>query len=88
MHKLKERNVALVFSFALGGWHLLWSVLVALGVAQSILDFIFRLHMIQPVYKVAQFNFGTALALIVVTAIIGYAMGWAIAWIWNRVHRG
>ena len=71
----------------LGTWHLLWALLVALGVAQPILDFVFWMHFIKPVYVVGPFQLGTALALIVVTSLIGYAMGLILAGLWNFLHR-
>ena len=40
----------------IGGWHFVWSVLVLLGWAQPILDFIFWAHMIQQVYFVKPFD--------------------------------
>jgi len=52
------------------------------------MDYIFRLHMITPPYKIAAFDPGLALALILVTAIIGYLFGWIGAVIWNRYGAG
>jgi hypothetical protein len=46
--------------------------------------FIFRLHMITPPYKIAAFNLGTAATLVLVTAGIGYVMGWVVGFIWTR----
>jgi len=72
------------FGAFLALWHTLWALLVWLGAAQWLLDFIFRLHMITPPYKVASFDFLTAAGLVLMTAISGYAFGWVIAFIWNR----
>lgn len=75
---------------ALGGtiaaWHLLWSLIVAVGWGQFVIDWIFRLHFITPPYTVGQFSFALAAGLIVVTFIIGYVIGWAFSVIWNRVR--
>ena len=44
--------------------------------------------MITPPYKIAAFDPGLALALVLVTAIIGYLFGWIGAAIWNRYGIG
>jgi hypothetical protein len=68
----------------IGSWHALWAGLVWAGAAQPVIDFIFRLHMITPPYRIAAFDPGLAVALVLVTAIIGYVLGWVAAVIWNR----
>ena len=59
----------------IGGWHFVWSVFILLGWAQPILDFIFWAHMIQQVYFVKPFDSVPAVTLIVITAVIGYVLG-------------
>jgi hypothetical protein len=83
MSRVRPYSVGLVFALFLGMWHVLWSLLVWLGAAQWLLDFIFRLHMITPPYTVSAFNLGTAAGLVLVTACIGFAGGWAAGAIWN-----
>ena len=61
----------------MGGWHLAWSLLVLIGWA----------HMIKPVYFVKPFDPTAAVALIVITGVIGYVFGFFGALIWNRLHR-
>ena len=80
-------KVGLVIGALIGGWHFVWSVFVLLGWAQPILDFIFWAHMIQQVYFVKPFDLVAAVALIVITAVIGYIFGFVGAVIWNRLHR-
>jgi hypothetical protein len=46
---MANRNkVGLAIGALVGGWHLVWSLLVLIGWAQPILDFIFWAHMIKP----------------------------------------
>jgi hypothetical protein len=80
-------KVGLVVGALIGGWHVCWSILVLLGWAQPILDFIFWAHMIQPVYVVKPFNPVASVTLIAITAATGYIFGSAGAVIWNRLHR-
>jgi hypothetical protein len=80
-------KVGLVIAALIGGWHMIWSVLVLIGWAQPILDFVFWAHMIKPVYCVKPFDPMAAVMLIVITAVIGYIFGFVGAIIWNRLHR-
>src|SRR4030095_13041978 len=77
-------NIAgLVVAAMIGGWHLGWSALVALGLAQPIMAFVFWMHFIKPVYVVESFAFNRAILLVVVTSAIGYALGSIFALAWN-----
>ena len=84
---ISPNKVGLVIGALIGGWHLVWSLLVLLGWAQQIIDFIFWAHMIQPVYVVKSFNLLAAITLIVITAVTGYIFGFVGTVIWNRLHR-
>lgn len=79
-------SVGLVIGTLIGGWHVVWSLLVLIGWAQPILDFIFWAHMIKPVYFVKPFDLAAAIMLVAVTATIGYVFGFVGAMIWNRLH--
>lgn len=79
-------KVGLVIGALIGGWHLVWSLLVLIGWAQPILDFIFWAHMIKPVYFVKPFDPLAAVALIAITSAIGYFFGFLGAVIWNRLQ--
>jgi len=76
----------LVLGALLGGWHLLWAIIVAAGWGQSLIDFILWIHFLNPVFVVEPFSLGRAIVLVLVTAAIGYFIGLAGAVLWNRVH--
>ena len=71
------------FGILLGTFHLIWAWLVLTGIAQTVMNWIFRLHFIEPPYTVLPFNLGVAVALIVITTMIGYVAGWTLAAMWN-----
>lgn len=84
MSRTNPHSFGLVFGIFLAVWHTLWALLVWLGAAQPLMDFVFRLHMITPPYKIAAFNLATAATLVLVTAGVGYLMGYVVGFIWNR----
>lgn len=86
--KLNPNNTGLSLGGLLAIWHASWSALVALGFAQTLLNFVFSIHFLTNPYRVREFNLGTALTLVVVTFVVGYVVGWVFAMIWNKLHRG
>ena len=85
--KIGINRTGFVLGLVLGTIHLLWALLVAAGVAQLVMDFIFRLHFIQPIYVIEPFSLIRALALVLLTAACGYCIGAVFALLWNRSHR-
>ena len=83
---VNPHRVAVALASVVACWHLAWALLVLLGWAQPVINFIFWLHFITPPYQVAAFVLWRALLLIVVTAAMAYVFGGLIAVIWNRLH--
>jgi len=87
MGTVNPNRVGLVFGALLGGWHFLWALLVAVGWAQSVINFFFWIHFLTPPYTVERFNARVALILIFVTGAFGYATGYILGLLWNWIHR-
>jgi hypothetical protein len=80
-------KLGLVFAILLGGWHLVWSILVATGWGQALYEFILWAHMIHLTITIGPFDLGASITLIVVTTIFGYIVGYTTSLVWNRMHR-
>lgn len=83
MKKLDEGMVALSLGAFLGLWHLGWALLVMLGLAQAILDWIYGIHFLNNPFTVGAFDLTRAAILVITTFVIGYLAGWLFAWLWN-----
>lgn len=88
MKELNEKKVALTLGLFVGGLHLIWSLLIILGIAQSLLNFIFWAHMIENPFQVTGFVLTQSLILIAVTFAVGYVAGFVFSKVWNKVHKG
>ncbi len=87
MLKLDVARTGLVFGLLIGGMHAMWAGLVAAGWGQPLLDFVFRLHFIDPPYQVGPFNAATAVLLVGLTFTLGGLSAMAFALVWNSLGR-
>ncbi|MFA6524425.1 MAG: hypothetical protein WC264_01900 [Candidatus Paceibacterota bacterium] len=84
---ISKSKTALTFGFLIAFMHLLWSVLVALGIAQMFMNFVLNLHMITMPIVIMPFNLMKALELIIMTFVVGYIFGWFMAYFWNKCFK-
>jgi len=84
---MRPWRTGLVFAALLGLWHAAWAILVAIGAAQPLADFILRIHFIDLPFKIAPFDLATAALLVAVTGAIGWVGGVVLAVLWNRLHK-
>ena len=84
---LNVGKTGLVLAIVLAGFHLCWSVLVASGWAQPVIDFVLWLHFIKPIYVMEPFELARAAMLVAMTAVVGFAIGAAFACVWNKMHK-
>lgn len=87
MNQINENKVGLAFGGLLGILHAVWAAMVLIGIAKPFMDWILGLHFMSFQYEITAFSFGNAVLLVVVTAVIGYMMGFVFGWLWNLAHR-
>lgn len=80
----KRLRVGVAAALLMAACHAMWAMLVAAGWAQPVIDFVFRIHFIQPPYTILAFSISTAVVLIAVVSAIGFVMGYVLALIWDR----
>jgi heme/copper-type cytochrome/quinol oxidase subunit 4 len=80
----KNRWGLIVGSF-IAGIHLLWVILIAAGVAQAVLDFIYYLHSLNNPFTIQPFELVKSVGLVVFTFVVGYIAGWVIAFLWEKM---
>jgi hypothetical protein len=85
MSNIHPNRAGLILAMMAGGIHAIWSLIVAMGWGQALINFILWVHFIKPVYEIEPFNIVTALLLVLVTASIGYAVGNGFAMLWNKL---
>lgn len=87
MGTVSPNKVGLALGALIGGWHVAWALLVAVGWGQSVLNFVFWMHFLKPPYTVGPFSPGIAAILVLVTAAVGYVFGYIFGVLWNWIHR-
>ncbi|OGG68791.1 hypothetical protein A3H77_00150 [Candidatus Kaiserbacteria bacterium RIFCSPLOWO2_02_FULL_56_11] len=84
---LKPHKVGITLGAFVGLIHVVWSVIVALGWGQGLVDFIVKIHMVEVTHTVLPFDIWSAIMLVIVTAAVGYVFGHVFALVWNRLAR-
>jgi len=87
MNHLNPTKTGLALGKLLGGVHLVWAILVALGWAQALVNFSMWAHMVNTSVVVQAFNLSAAVTVILIATLIGYVLGYVFANIWNWLHR-
>lgn len=80
-------KAGVTFGALLGASHFCWALLVVLGWAQPLIDFVFWMHFIQPVFVIRPFSLLAAAVLIVFTSVTGFVIGLFFGVLWNKLHR-
>jgi len=81
---MNKNKFGLVFGFFFAFFHLVWIILVAVGLAQLFLDFILNIHMVYNPFLVSPFSLSRSIILLIFTFIIGYVFGYVLAFFWNK----
>jgi len=84
---MNKNKVALVVGTFAGLFHLVWGLLIAFGLAQALLDFIYNLHSLNNPFTVMSFDLMRTIGLIIVTFLMGYIFGYVFAALWNKLHK-
>jgi len=78
-----KNQLGLAFGGLFAIIHAVWSLLIATGYGQTVIDWIFGMHMISSGFAIMPFKLTNALILVIFTFVIGYVFGWLLAAIWN-----
>jgi hypothetical protein len=87
MRHVNPNRAGLSVAAVLAGWHAVWALLVASGVAQQAMESAYALHAMKADAVVVPFNSVMAGLLILATAVIGYVSGFMAAFTWNCLER-
>lgn len=87
--KINAKQLGLTLATLAGAIHLIWVILIGLfgSSFQSALDWIFALHLLQPVYQITGFSWTSLVLLTILAFIGGYVSGYIIAWVYNQAGR-
>ena len=68
-------QAGLVWGLSLSSIHLIWLILILLGWAQPLMEFVFKLHMLNSPFQVQPFNWAFAVGLLLLTFTVGAFSG-------------
>ena len=80
-------RAGLIVGLFLALFHAFWALLVALGWAQPLMNFVFWAHFITPPYRIEPFEWARAAILVGFVFIVGAVMCMLAAFLWNALAR-
>jgi len=83
--KINPKQLALTLGILAGAIHLIWVICIGLfqDSVQTALNWIFMLHLLQPVYIITGFDWMSLIVLTIIAFLGGYISGWVVAWLYN-----
>lgn len=85
MKELNKNQFGLIMGLFFAALHIAWSLLVAIGFAQVLINWILWLHFINISVHVENFELTRAVLLVIVAFIVGYVVGYVSTWMWNMI---
>jgi len=79
MKGIHQQKVALSVAWFFAVVHFVWILIVAGGMGQQFIDWVFGLHFVTNTMIVGAFSWGSAIWLLIVAFIVGYIIGWVFA---------
>lgn len=87
MEKMNSNKAGLAVGSLFALIHLCWIVLVGIGIAKTLLDWILEMHFMQFAYSIEALSFWKAFSLLIVTFVFGYACGWIVSVLHNLLEK-
>jgi len=85
MDKINANKLGLTVGYFAVLMHLVLVILVALGVADAVLNWVLPLHFLSLAVGFTAFNLLTAVELLIAAFIGGYVIGYVFAYIYDKV---
>ena len=85
--KLKKHRAGVAVGIFAGLCHLVWVIIVGLGLGQIVLDRIHNVHHLTNPYTVTSLEVANAIILVAMAGVVGYLSGWVFAGLWNRLNK-
>ncbi len=84
-NKISTKQLALTLGVLAGAIHFIWIIIIGLfaTTVQSTLNWIFLLHLLEPVYIITEFSWINLIILTLLGFVSGYISGYIIAGVYN-----
>lgn len=83
MQRVDAHRAGLALGSLIGLIHLLWVFLVAAGWAGALVRLSLKLHFLSVPFTLLSFDASRAAALVTLSAVVGYLVGFVLGSLWN-----
>jgi hypothetical protein len=83
MRHISIAKTAMAVAAVFAAWHTIWVILVGVGWATEVLNFILALHFLKIGFELAPYSAFTAFSLVAISFCTGALLGAIFAVVWN-----
>ena len=83
MRHISIAKTAMAVGTVFAAWHIMWVVLVRVGWASEVLNFVLELHFLKVDFQLSPYSAFTAFSLLAITFCVGALLGAILALVWN-----
>ncbi len=85
--KPDKHQMGMTFGIVTASLHIIWVIAIITGVADWFMEWALSIHFVEFPYEIIEPTITGTIALVALTFVGGYIIGWLLACVWNWLSK-